>query len=253
MLTLSVAVPIVTTLSVTGCYRSRAASAAWEQAEIDLDCPRNKIRVDDFGAGSIRARGCDQTADYRCTEGNHSATCVKEHHESQDARRYASSEVPSSAFGVQFGDSMEDFEGRCQERKHQVQRFGTNATCSGMLVDAEFSATVGVSSCDNRICSLTIQRPVPGSKELLEALGMMRTNLTKRYGAPTKFTSEIPTECDGRVPECLADRRANIAFQWTWSEGFTVDLVPAQTTRGTVVSLAYVTPERSKSYRSSGY
>jgi hypothetical protein len=242
-------------LIITGCFRSLAATAALEQAAVDLDCPQNAIRVKDFGAGSVRAAGCEQTAMYKCTEANRWMTCVKQEFGSQDSRpvRYASGEAPAGAFGIQFGDSLDDFETRCRDRKHHFEKFGTDATCSGMLVDAEFAATVGVGTCDEGICSLTLQRATRSSKELLDALGSMRANLTKRYGAPTQFVSNIPEECDGRVPECLAERSAKISFQWAWRDGFTVDLVPARTSRGDVVSLAYATPNRSKSYRSTGY
>ncbi|HEX2879832.1 MAG TPA: hypothetical protein VHO25_09905 [Polyangiaceae bacterium] len=242
-------------LLATGCARSPLARAAREQAVVDLECHPKQIWLEDIGEGTYRATGCNQTVSYTCTLGTDETVCAREQYASQDSRpvRFASGEVPSSAFGIQFGDSLDDFGARCRDREYHFQQFGTDGTCSGMLVDAEFAATVGVGTCGEGICAITMQRPVLGSKELLDALGTMRANLTKRYGAPTQFTSKIPPECEGRVPECLADRRAKIAFQWTWREGFTVDLVPAQTTRGLVVSLAYATPDRAKPSRSSGY
>jgi len=64
---------------MAGCGGLYMRAAATDRAVIDLSCPSDKIEVEDVGGGAYRATGCNRTATYVCSTGDHvTTTCVRE-------------------------------------------------------------------------------------------------------------------------------------------------------------------------------
>jgi hypothetical protein len=226
-------------IAATGCSMEATVRA---RAVVDLGCEDSPIEVEEVSGATYMATGCGRSAQYTCADRN---TCVyddprpmqalaqsresaKPPQEPAGAKatQTALRDPPDGAGGFKFGMSEDDTRSACESSSHvYASTAPQRASCDGVASAVGAPATAGLTFCDGKLCSITLEIATP-QETLLQAILRWKGALVERYGGPTSSGGDVPLECQNDVNACLVDRRAKVVVVWSWPSRRSITLVP---------------------------
>jgi hypothetical protein len=232
------ALPLIM-IAATGCSMEATVRA---RAVVDLACEDSPIEVEEVSGATYMATGCGRSAQYTCANGN---TCVYDDPRPVEAlaesRASAKTQQepagaapkpalrtpPDGAGGFKFGMTEDDARSACESSNHAYAATEPRrASCDGAVSAVGAPATAGLTFCDGKLCSITLEIAPTPQEALLQAILRWKGALVERYGGPTSSSGDVPLECQDDVNACLLDRRAKVAVVWSWPSRRSITLVP---------------------------
>jgi hypothetical protein len=132
---------------------------------------------------------------------------------------------PKGAAGFEFGESPEDAARRCEEAGQTWRDSGDDKPgCSGPASPLGIDASVTVSFCNERLCSITVEH-VPPSNWSRSAVAL-KANLQAKYGLVQESSGGVPKNCrrEHALTRCLESQQVVLQYKWAWASGESLEM-----------------------------
>lgn len=165
-----------------------------------------------------------------CHEAAESPDAERSRHAEEAALTARANRLPSAppegAAGFEFGENPEDVARKCQVAGQTSRQDGVNrASCSGPATPLGMDASVAVSFCSGRACSITVDH-VPRANWRRSAVAL-KANLEAKYGMSQASSGSVPEDCrsEQAFARCLESQQVLLQYKWTWTSGETIEMI----------------------------
>ncbi|MGE5783587.1 MAG: hypothetical protein ACM3ZE_03320 [Myxococcales bacterium] len=169
-----------------------------------------------------------------CHEAAESPDAERSRHAQEAALTDRANRLPSAppkgAAGFEFGENPEDAARRCQVagqtwRDDSGDKAVDTPGCSGPATPLGMDASVAVSFCSGRVCSITVDH-VPRANWKRSAVAL-KANLEAKYGISQESSGSVPEDCrsEQAFTRCLESQQVLLQYKWTWNSGESIEMI----------------------------